>query len=48
MVEYINVVITVIGLFAAIARIFTRREKPGKKAQADNDRLCSMHDIIPI
>ena len=26
MVEYINVVITVIGLFAAIARIFTRRE----------------------
>lgn len=47
MVEYINVVITVIGLFAAIARIFTRR-KPEKKAQADNDRLCSMHDIIPI
>lgn len=26
MVEYINVAITVIGLFAAIARIFTRRE----------------------
>ena len=26
MVEYINVVITVSGLFAAIARIFTRRE----------------------